>query len=211
MHLFSRTVTLRGPTREVQAFTTEICDYVNEHSSFRVSMWQVLFGAPLGTMSYSMLIDSRAALLAGQTQLLADEDYLDLVDRAQDYLATPPEDRLVQMVHHAGGELQRAPVGAVATITAAQVEVDRAVDALAWSVGMADLASSIIGYPVHLGTLEHGPFGELQWTATVPDITEADRTAELLAKDSDYMDRLSHATGLFVPGTGRQVLGIRTR
>lgn len=209
MHLFSRSVTLRGTPRKATEWATEMCALVNERSAFDVSLWQVLFGAPVGTVSFSMLIESRAALLAGEAQLLADDDYHDLIEKGLDMVPTPPEDRLVQMIHHAGGELQRAEVGAVAEVTAAQIEVDRVADAMAWSVGMADLVASITGYPVHLGTLEHGAFGELQWTGTVPDVTEADRTAELLAKDPDYVDRLTQAGGLFVPGSGRQLLAVR--
>jgi len=209
MHLFSRTITLRGKPREIRAWTQDVCTIVNERTPFDVSLWQVLFGAPLGTVAYSCLVESRAALLAGEAGLVEDDDYLDLIDKGQDMIVVPAEDRLVQMVHHAAGELQRADVGAVADITAAQVEVDRIADAMDWSIGMADLAASITGFPVHLGTVEHGPFGELQWTGTVPDITEADRTAELLAKDPDYVERLGRSGGLFVPGSGRQLLALR--
>jgi hypothetical protein len=209
MYLFSRTVTMRGNPRDTTAYAKDICALVNERSPFDVSLWQSLFGFPVGTVSFSMLVDSRAAFVAGQAQLLGDDEYLDMLDRGMEFLTTPPEDRLVSMVHHAGGELQRAGVGSVASITAAQVEVDRVIDAMGWSIGMADLVAEITGHPVHLGTVEHGPFGELQWTSTGPDITELDRVSDVLAKDTDYIERLSHATGLFIPGTGRQAVAIR--
>lgn len=209
MYLFSRTVTMRGNPRDTTPYAKDICAMVNERSHFDLSLWQGLFGVPVGTVVFSMLVESRAALLAGEMELMADDDYLDLLDRGQDFVTTPPEDRLVAMVHHAGGELQRADVGAVADITSAQVEVDRTAEAVGWSIGMADLVAEISGYPVHLGTVQHGSFGELQWTSTGPDITEADRVADLLAKDTDYIERLGHATGLFVPGSGRQLLAVR--
>lgn len=209
MHLFSRTITLRGNPRDTTAWAKDMCALVNERSPFDVSLWQALLGAPVGSFGFSMLVESRAALVAGQAQLLADDEYLDLIDKAIDWVTTPAEDRLVGMLHHAGGELRRADVGSAATVVAAQVEVDRTPEAITWSVGMADLVAEITGYPVHLGTVEHGPFGELQWTSTGPDIAEVDRVSELLAKDEDYIGRLSHATGLFVPGSGRQLLAIR--
>lgn len=209
MYLFSRTVTMRGNPRDTQPYAKDICALVNERSPFDLSLWQGLFGLPVGTMIYSMLVESRAAFVAGQAQLLGDDAYLDLLDRGQEFLTAPPEDRLVSMVHHAGGELQRAGVGSVANITAAQVEVDRTVDAMSWSIGMADLVAEITGHPVHLGTVEHGPFGDLQWTSTGPDIAELDRVSDLLAKDSDYIDQFSHAKGLFIPGSGRQAVAIR--
>jgi hypothetical protein len=209
MHLFSRTITLRGNPRDTTAWAKDMCALVNERSPFDVSLWQGLFGMPVGTLAFSMLIESRAAFAAGQVQLLADDEYLDMIDKGMEFVTTPPEDRLVGMVHHAGGELRRADVGAAASITAAQVEVDRTSEAITWSVGMADLVAEITGYPVHLGTLEHGPFGELQWTSTAPDIAEVDRVSDLMAKDEDYIGRLSEATGLFVPGSGRQLLAVR--
>ena len=209
MYLFSRTITLRGNPRETTAWAKDICALVNDRSPFDVSLWQGLFGVPVGTLAFSMLVESRAAFAAGQVQLLADDEYLDMIDKGMEYVTTPAEDRLVSMLHHAGGELRRADVGAVADIVAAQSEVDRTPETISWSVGMADLVAGITGYPVHLGTVEHGPFGELQWTSTVPDIAEMDRLGDLLAKDEDYVGRLSQATGLFVPGTGRQILAIR--
>lgn len=209
MHLFSRTVTLRGNPRDTTAWAKDMCALVNDRSPFDVSLWQAMFGVPVGTLAFSMIVESRAAFAAGQLQLLADDEYLDMIDDGMEYVTTPPEDRLVSMLHHAGGELRRADVGSAATIVAAQVEVDRTADAITWSVGMADLVAGITGYPVHLGTVEHGPFGELQWTSTGPDIAEIDRTGDLLAKDEDYIGRFSQATGLFVPGSGRQLLAVR--
>lgn len=209
MHLFSRTITLRGNPRDTTAWAKDMCALVNERSPFDVSLWQGLFGVPVGTVAFSMLIESRAAFAAGQVQLLADDEYLDMIDKGMEFVTTPAEDRLVSMMHHAGGELRRADVGSAATVVAAQVEVDRTAEAIGWSVGMADLVAEISGYPVHLGALEHGPFGELQWTSTGPDIAEVDRVSDLMAKDSDYIERLSHATGLFVPGSGRELLAIR--
>jgi hypothetical protein len=209
MHLFSRTITLRGNPRDTTAWARDICAFVNERSHFDVSLWQGLFGMPVGTVAFSMLVDSRAAFAAGQLELLADDEYLDMVDEGMQFVTTPPEDRLVSMLHHAGGELRRADVGAAASITTAQVEVDRTLEAITWSVGMADLAADISGHPVHLGSVEHGAFGELQWTSTAPDIAEVDRVGDLLTKDEDYVGRLSQATGLFVPGSGRQLLAVR--
>lgn len=209
MHLFSRLVTLRGNPRDTIPFAKDVCAVANERSPFDVSLWQGLFGMPAGSFVYSAIVESRATFVAGQAQLLGDDDYLDLIDRGQEYLTTPPEDRLVNIVHSSGGELQRAGVGAAAQITAANIEVDRAVDAIGWSVGMADLVAEITGVPVHLGQVEHGAFGELQWTSTVRDIAEVDRTADLIAKDEDYLARMGDAKGLFVPGSGRQMLAIR--
>lgn len=209
MHLFSRTITLRGNPRDTTAWARDMCALVNERSHFDVSLWQGLLGVPVGAVAFSMLVESRAALIAGEAELLGDDEYLDLIDKGMEYVTTPPQDRLVGMLHHAGGELRRADVGAVADIVAAQSEVDRTAETITWSVGMADLVAEITGYPVHLGTVEHGAFGELQWTSTGPDIAEVDRVSDLLAKDEDYIGRLSQATGLFVPGTGRQLLAIR--
>lgn len=209
MHLFSRMVTLRGNPRDTIPYAKDVCALVNERSPFDVSLWQGLFGMPAGSFAFSAIVESRATFVAGQAQLLGDSDYLDLIDRGQQYLTTPPEDRLVSIVHSSGGELQRADVGAAAQITAAHMEVDRAADAIGWSVGMADLVAQITGVPVHLGQVEHGPFGELQWTSTVRDIAEVDRAADLMAKDEDYVARLGDSKGLFVPGSGRQLLAIR--
>ncbi len=211
MLLFSRMVTLRGNPRDTTPYVQDICDLVSERSPFDVSLWQGLLGMPVGSFAFSALVESRAALLAGMAQLEADDDYFDLLDRGQEYYVMPAEDRLVTIMHNAGGELQRADVGSVAEITAAQVEVDRSAEAIGWSIGMADLVAQISGVPTHLGTVEHGPFGELQWTSTVRDITEVDRIAELLGKDEDYLARLGDAKGLFVPASGRQLLAVRIR
>lgn len=209
MQLFSRTVTFRGNPRDVRPYVEEITRVVNERSPFQVSLWQGLLGMPAGSFAFSTLVESRASLLASMAQLMADDEYLDLLDRGQEFYVAPAEDRLVEIIHHAGGELRRADIGSVAMLTGAQMEVGATTEALGWSVGIADLVAEITAVPVHLGTVQHGAFGELQWTSTAPDIADADRIAEAIAKDDDYLARIDAAEGLFVPGSGRQMLAVR--
>ncbi len=211
MHIFSRTVTLRGNPRDVRPYVEDICDKVNDISAFDVSLWQGLFGMPAGSFAFSTIVESRATLAAEMLKIQTDAEYLDLLERGQQFYVAPAEDRLVTIVHSGGGELRRAGVGAVAELTAAQVEIGRFRDAMAWSVDISDLVADITGAPVHLCTVPHAAFGELQWTTTMADLSEIDRATEALGKDEDYAAEIERAGDLFVPGSGREMLALRIR
>lgn len=209
MKLFSRTVTLRGNPRDTVPYIRDIHALVNEKSSFEISLWQGLLGMPVGSYAFSTVVETRTELLAGMAELENDAEYYDLLDRGQDFFVAPAEDALVEVLHTSGGEFRRAGVGSVVSIVQATMETHHTGEAIEWATGIADLVATITTIPVNVGATQHSAFGQLEWISTYADMGEVDRAAEALGKDEDYIARLASTDGLFVPASGRQMLGIR--
>lgn len=209
MIVFQRIVTFQGPPAEVVPWAQEITERVNEKTEFDASLWQGLFGGALGTLAWSSMVPNLTALEAGMDTLAGDAAFLDLQSRAQDWVPTPGEDRLLRMVHSAGGEYDRPGVGAYAEGTVAVPAEGKLTDAGAFGVEISDLHAQLTHASVLFCTNEYGPFGQMVWLALYDSAAAVDDAAELIAKDEDYTGKLDSAGDLFVNGLAQRTLARR--
>ncbi len=71
MLLYSRTVTARGPVREVVGFATQMFEVVNESVGHELSLYVGGPGTPLTTLAFTSVFESRAEVAAGREKLFA--------------------------------------------------------------------------------------------------------------------------------------------
>jgi len=201
MLLFSRVLTLTGSPRRVMPFAAEVTGYVNSHSSLQLSCWAASFGYPLGTVAWSAIVESQAALVGETSKLLGDDGYLDMVEKAADLVSAPGQDTLREIVYGAPGD--PPPIGAVSQVTTAIAATDRMADALGWAVEIAQHVEGVIGAPVAVLTELFGQLGGITWIAVQPDIAAADSSRGKLAADSSYLGKLVATKDVFLPGSGQ--------
>jgi hypothetical protein len=206
MYLYSRTVQLTGDPRQSIPMAIGMAEFVNKKSDLQVSLWRTVLGAPVGTVGYSAFVQSHAHLDATVSSLLADPDYLERVAEAQPYIAAPPQDQLVEILHNAGREYRRAEVGWIANLVSAQVANARFGAAMKWSIEIADLVAEITGNPTIFGRSVAGPFGTVGWITAVADMAAVDLANEALNKDPRYLAKLDEMSDLFLPGSGQTSL-----
>ena len=203
MYLFTRDVLLSGDVRKVMPMAVSMGQLVTKKTEVPVSVWVSVLGAPVGTVSYSAFFQSMAELDAVNTTLLADEEYLERLNDAMQYVVGAPEDRLLEILHNAGGEYRRAEVGAAVQVTTAQVSNARFGAALAWSMEAADLVAEITGMPAIFGRGVADQFGTVAWLGAAPNMAGIDTANEALAKDARYLAKLDSMGDVFLPGSGR--------
>jgi hypothetical protein len=201
MLLFSRTLTLGGNPRSSMAWASEMTAYVNANSDLEVALWMYNFGEPLGTVAWTSIVDSQAALTAGTAGLLANDGYYDMIEKGEAFATTPGIDRLRDIVSFdaSGGP---TAVGSVSTVTTATAMVDHMADALGWSVEMAQFAAQTTGVPVAVATSVFGQMGEVAWISVQPDQASADAANAKLSASAEYLERLTKTTELIIPGSG---------
>lgn len=209
MYLFSRQVQLAGDPRKSLAAASEITALVNRKSELQLSLWLAAFGAPVGSVSFSALVQSRAELDAQSSALLADDEYLAKVADIQQHSSAPPVDSLIEVMHVAGSDYKRAEVGAVAEITAAVIAPGKYAAAIQWSIEIADLVAEISALPVMFGPTIGGTFGQVEWIGTSPDMAAAETIDQQLNKDPRYLAKLDETGGLFVEGSGQRIYAKR--
>jgi hypothetical protein len=200
MLLFSRVVTPTGSPRKTVAWAFGMTEYVNAHSDLDVTLWSGTFGYPVGTLAWSTTVESQVALAESTSKLLADDGYFDLIEQAEEFFTTPPQDILRELVF--GEPTGPPPVGAVATITTATALVDRMADAVGWGVEIAQYVTETTEAPVAVLTNVYGQMGELAWIGVQPDLAAAEAARTKLAADADYLARLAPTKDLFVPASG---------
>lgn len=205
MYQFGRVLTLTGDARETMAWAAEITGMVNDLTDLDVSLWGATFGYPVGTVAWSAIVEGRAQLASETAKLTTNNDYLDAVMKAQDWVTTPAQDIFRKVVH--GGPGDEPPgVGAVASVTQAVAATGKLPEAAGWATDMATHASSVTGVQVSLLLNAYTDFGGMAFISTVPDMAAADAAADALAADASYMEKIGASAGLFVDGSAHQSL-----
>ena len=209
MIIFQRVATLQGPPDEVGAWAQEITAAVNERTELNASLWQGLFGGPLGTLAWSALAENLTVLEASLGTLAGDATYASLVAKAKDWRTAPPEDFLLRMVHTAGGDYVRPDVGAYAEGTVAVPAEGHLAKAGEFGVEIAEIHSKLTHSSVLFCTSEYGAFGEMRWLALYESAAAVDAAAEAIAKDPEYVGKIDTAGELFVDCLSRRTLARR--
>lgn len=204
MYQFSRLLTLSGSPRQTLPWATEVTAHVNQHSALDVTLWGGAFGHPVGTVAWSTIVESRAALAEATAGLLADDSYMDLVEAGADFVDSPARDVLRQLVH--GTPPEEPPgIGAVAATTTA-IGAAPLGDVITWGVEMAELGSTVTGANVAFLVDAYGAFGQVTWITVMADMAAADAASEAIIGNADYLAKVAEAGEMFVPGSGQQAL-----
>lgn len=207
--IFQRRATLQGPPAEIGAWALEITRAVNDCTPMHVSLWQGLFGGPVGTFVWSTRVDSLTALEQANETLSHDATFLGLIDRVGAWATTPGEDSLLRTVSTAGGEYVRPDVGAYAEVTMAVPAEGKLAEATQFGVAMAEQHVALTHCSVLFCTSAYGAFGELRWTAMYDSAAAVDYAAQAISKDADYTQSIDRAGTLFAPGMTRTMLARR--
>ena len=205
MKLFSRRVQLVGPPAETMAYATDICAYVNDKVGREIALWSAVFGAPIGTMMFTMRVEGVADLAAATEGLLAVPEYHAKIAGGAGFSGGPAVDSIGTPIRgELGGE--SPPVGTYAAVTTAQIAHGKYAEAFGWSVEVAGHVESVTGMPTMVVSSQYGPFGTVNWIAAGGDAAAVDAANAALMGDEGYMKMLVAAGDLFVPGSGQQAL-----
>jgi hypothetical protein len=207
MQLFSRQVQLSGPFAEISAYAADMTAHVSAVGGREIALWSTVFGAPLGTMTYAVRVEGIADLQTLSAQILGDAEYHAKLAKGADYVVGNAEDRLFQPLNAELGD--PPPVGSMALVTSAVMAAGAYDKAIAWSLDMAEHASSVTGVPTLFLMEEFGSFGSVGWIAVAADGAAVDAAGAALNGDADYLKKLGAAGDLFLPGSGHRILSTR--
>ncbi len=204
MYLMTRVLTIApGRLRDGLKFATDITEYVNANSSVSFNLGMGVFGRPVGTVVWSGMFESQAQFLDVTAVLLANPGYLERVDAAGGLFTSSPEDAFREIVHTAGDV--SGPLAYTSAVLAT-INADRAVEAISWSIEMADLVNKLTGAPTMFLTDTYGPFGGVAFISGAADAAALDTAHASIRGNSDYLAKMAGSAGMFIPGSGRTVL-----
>ncbi|MBI4932412.1 MAG: hypothetical protein HY828_00955 [Actinobacteria bacterium] len=192
----------------VSAHALGLREYVSTKTGTEVALWSVAFGAPVGTMVYTARVDGHAGLAAMTASLAGDATYEAMIAKGADLVAGPPSDMMRESLDGSdpGGS---PPVGSVAVITTAIIANGKYAEAIGWGLDVAAHATKVGGVPVAFYMDMYGPFGQVTWIGVGADMAAADASNAKLNTDADYINKLSAAGDLFVPGMANRSMALR--
>lgn len=208
MHLYSRTGLFIGPFAELMGWAADITKHVSDVIGSEVALWSAGFGAPVGTLGWSLPVDGVAEVAANNEKMIGDAKYHEMVAAGREYSQPGSvEDSLMALAH---GELtdDRPPIGAVATITTATMDAPYA-DVIGWGIDVAQMVEDISGVGVLFGTSVYGSFTDVGWIGVSGSAAASDAANQKLSEHADYIKKLSEASEMFVSGSGHRTFMTR--
>jgi hypothetical protein len=209
MYLFTRSGRLaRGQIREAIAWTGEVTEKVNQISDLPVSLWQTVMSPDVGRMTWSTMTDELEALQAIEDKLLADNSYVDLVDRGAAFTTGDLQDQLATIVH-APADIAERQAGYVTVVTAQATngQFGRAVEV---AIQIAQKATALSGVDTSVALANTGPYAQLAWITGAADLAELQRSEQAINSDPGFVAFLDDAAGdVYVPGSGQQTISRR--
>ena len=161
----------------------------------RTSLWAGGPGSTIGTIAWSNLVDSFAAMVEATDRLNENAEYLALLAQGPQHVVSLEPDTMMQVVH---GEITgQAEVGSFLGSVSATTNPDRAMEALAWAPLIADAWTAATGVPVVVATNVAGPMDTVQWLVRFDDAAAIDEANGKIAASSDYLEVYATGAGLF--------------
>jgi hypothetical protein len=185
----------------------EITAYVNAHCGLDVSLWTATFGRPIGNVGWSTVVESQAQLSAETEKLLTDGGYLDLLEAGAEFIATPGEDTLRELVYGTPGE--PSGVGALAVVTTGVANIAKMAAAIGWGVEVSQHVEKVIDTPVFFFSDVYGALGAVTWITIVADAAAADAARAKIAADPGYLELISKAEDLYLLGEAASIQTMR--
>lgn len=207
MYLFVRTRTC-APDRmaEAAAFAGDMATRVSSVTGLELAAWQVAFGAPVGTFSWTTTVESHADLATATEKLATDAGYLDAVERGADMFVGPAEDSLVDIVGTVGDGGHHGDVVDLVTARCANGKMG---EAMAWGMEMMQHVSGLTGRDGVFTRSMYGPWGVIGWISMADSFAQLDEATAVVASDPEYVSRIDAASHLFMPGSGEGRLSRR--
>lgn len=167
----------------------------------RTSLWAGGPGSMPGTVAWSSLVDSFAAMVAQTDRLSENSDYLALLAQASQHVASLEADTMMQVVH---GEISgQAEVGTFLGAVSATTDPARGMEALAWAPVIADAWTAATGIPVAVTTNAAGPMDTVQWLVRFDDAAAVDEANAKIAQSSEYLEVYASGAGLFTSNSNQ--------
>jgi hypothetical protein len=161
----------------------------------RTSLWAGGPGSTVGTIAWSSLVDSFAAVVENADRLNQNEEFLALVSQASQHVISMEPDTMMQVVH---GEITgQAEVGSFLAAVTATTDPARGMEALAWAPVIADAWTAATGLAVAVATNVAGPMDTIQWLVRFDDAAAVDEANAKIAASNEYLEVYATGAGLF--------------
>ncbi|RLE26178.1 MAG: hypothetical protein DRJ50_01465 [Actinobacteria bacterium] len=203
MYVFSRsTIAALGKQFDALPAAVSMAERVSGIIGIDVSVFTTRFGGPLGTVTWTMLVDSMEQVQANTDKLMADAGYVEALDGMNGLFMAPAEDTL--------GRFVTPPIDAVTSrfygITRASMADGQFGPAVEFGVKMADYLAKAQNTQASFVKAGYGGFADVAWIIAFDSAADVDAFDNFQMSDPGYHALVDGAAGLFAPNSGHTSL-----
>ena len=195
MYLFTRSVQISvGHLQESMAWSLKLTEKVNQVTALDARLWTPVFSPGLGTLVWAAAVEDLAVLEASDAQLMADPDYVSIVEMGARFASDRPiDDALWQLVHD---DPDAASANArYMNVVRAVLAPGHAVKGVSLGVEIAQRSQAITGRPTSFAVAETGPYGGVAWMTLADSAEQVQEAQAALAADTDFAQLVDRANG----------------
>jgi hypothetical protein len=163
-----------------------------------VNVFAGRFGAPLGSVMWSVRVDSHAELQEMTDKLAADPGYLEEIQSMNGLFMTPAEDRLARFVT----EPVDAATSKYYALTRATMAAGHYSQAIDFGVRVANYIGGKLGTQTAFLKPTYGGFADVTWVTACDSMEAVDKLTDFQMSDSGYQKFVDEAGPLFVESSG---------
>jgi hypothetical protein len=172
-----------------------------QNAGVPVSLWVAGLGSVPGTVVWSVGVETFAQWADYSDKMAADAAFADFARKNVGAITLTEADILSEVVH---GEIQGgSEVGDYIGSIEAVAHPDRAVDAAAFAVQVADSFAAITGLPVAVVRNMAGDQSTIGWLVRYGAAGAVDEAQAKMAASADYAAIMASSVGMFTAGTRR--------
>jgi hypothetical protein len=194
MYLFTRSRRVDpGEFMEAMEWTVNVTETVKRISGREVDAWTAFASPELGTIVWTMWVESMVDIETVADKLVAEPEYVKLLKKGNDYFEGPVTDGLASLIYGAPDpDAPRVNYVGVATATAANGRIG---DAVTGAIAIADKATAITGQSTMVAIGATGPFGGIAWLTATPDLATMEAGEAALLADPTWLETIDqHGT-----------------
>jgi hypothetical protein len=206
MYLFTRSVQISlGHLQESAAWSLELTEKVNQVTALGVGLWTPAFSPGLGSLVWAAVVEDLTALEASDAKLMADPDYVSLLERGGKFAADHPiDDALWQLVHDDPNAASAQP--RYVNVIRAVLAPGHAVKGVSLGVEIAQRSKAITGRPTSFAVAETGPYGGVEWMVLADSAEQVQEAQAALGADTDFAQLVDRANGTAYQAGATQAL-----
>lgn len=203
MYIFSRTATIKPEhIEEGMGFAVDIAARVKTVTGKPITVYNMVFGASMGTVMWSTRYESQAEAADVAAKLTVDPGYMESVKAHIGLFTAAPVDALVNVVSSTLDPQPRA----VYELTTAIIANGKFAAAMAFGVKAQELVATATGLPTAFTSSVYGAYGGIGWLVGGSSMADMDTVRKVETTDERFLALLEEAGDLFVEGSGSNAL-----
>ena len=193
-----------GKSSHLGPLVAQMRDVLGKESGKQWWAWAAVTGRPYGSFLLSSRFDDYADMIGAQMKVAMSTDWAALAAKADGVLSQPAPTTLSEVIAVTG---QPSAPKQFVLVTRAVIDRSAMMDAVAWSVQVAEHVTKVTGISTTVGTSAAGRMFEVSWLAGVDSPEELDKLNAINA-DAGYLELLSTAgtNQLFEQGMSERML-----